>query len=68
MAFRHITKQFRTFYSWKDTGATALIQAGIPIDEVMKQLRHTDLATTQVYIQNLHRVNEKIRDLDSLLL
>ncbi|MCF8237684.1 MAG: site-specific integrase [Saprospiraceae bacterium] len=57
-----------SYYSWKDTGATALIQAGIPIDEVMKQLRHTDLATTQVYIQNLHRVNEKIRDLDSLLL
>lgn len=57
-----------SYYSWKDTGATALIQAGIPIDEVMKQLRHTDLATTQTYIQSLHRVNEKIRDLESLLL
>lgn len=57
-----------SYYSWKDTGATALIQAGIPVDEVMKQLRHTDLATTQTYIQSLHRVNERIRDLDSLLI
>lgn len=57
-----------SFYSWKDTGATALIQAGVPVDEVMRQLRHTNLATTQVYINSLHRVNEKIKMLESALI
>lgn len=57
-----------SYYSWKDTGATALVRAGIPIDEVMKQLRHSDLSTTQIYIQSLHRVNENIRKLDSFLI
>lgn len=56
-----------SYYSWKDTGATALIQAGIPVDEVMKQLRHSSLATTQVYINSLHQVNEKIKGHGSLL-
>lgn len=57
-----------SFYSWKDTGVTALIQAGVPVDEVMRQLRHTNLATTQVYMNSLHRVNEKIKNLESALI
>ncbi len=57
-----------TYYSWKDTGATALVRAGIPIDEVMKQLRHKNLATTQTYIMGLHRVNERIKAHTSLII
>lgn len=50
-----------SYYSWKDTGARALVQAGVPIDEVMRQLRHSDLSTTQVYISSLHRINSKVK-------
>ena len=53
---------------WKDTGAMALIRGGIDIYEVMRQMRHTDLSTTQKYLKSLTTVNTKIRDLSTILL
>ena len=57
-----------SLYSWKDTGAMALIRGGIDIYEVMRQMRHTDLSTTQKYLKSLTTVNTKIRDLSTILL
>ena len=51
-----------SIYSWKDTGALDLIQSGLDAYEVMRQMRHKDLNTTQKYLRSLTFVNEKIRD------
>lgn len=57
-----------SIYSWKDTGAMALIRAGIDIYEVMRQMRHTDLSTTQKYLKSLSSINTNIRELQKILL
>lgn len=57
-----------TLYSWKDTGALELFKKKVNPLEIMKQLRHTDLATTQLYCQSLYSVNKEIKALDNDLL
>ena len=54
-----------TFYSWKDTGAQVLFKNNINPDEVMKQMRHKDLAYTQRYGSSLHLVNVQIKSFDN---
>jgi len=57
-----------SLYSWKDTGALELFKQKVNPLEIMKQLRHTDLATTQLYCQSLYSVNREIKLLDNNLL
>ena len=57
-----------TFYSWKDTGALALFKNKVNPLEIMRQLRHKDLTTTQLYCQSLYSVNLEIKALDNALL
>lgn len=57
-----------SIYSWKDTGAMALIRAGIDVYEVMRQMRHSDLSTTQKYLKSLSNINKNIRDMSEILL
>lgn len=57
-----------SIYSWKDSGAMALIRAGIDVYEVMRQMRHSDLSTTQKYLKSLHNVNKSIQDNTNLIL
>lgn len=52
-----------TFYSWKDTGALELFRQKVNILEIMRQLRHTDLSTTQRYCNSLYIVNKEIKEL-----
>ncbi len=54
-----------SFYSWKDTGAIELFKAKVNILEIMRQLRHTDLSTTQKYCNSLYTVNKEIQVLDN---
>lgn len=49
-------------YSWKDTGVTEMAKAGIPVVEIMKQLRHHDLSMTQIYIDSLYSKSDRIRN------
>lgn len=56
------------FYSWKDSGAMMMVDHDINIYDVMRQLRHKELSTTQIYLKQLGEVSEKIRDLDFKLL
>lgn len=57
-----------TYYSWKDTGALALFKQKVNPLEIMRQLRHKDLATTQLYCQSLYNVNQEIKVLNNNLL
>ena len=57
-----------SFYSWKDTGALQLFKKKVNILEIMRQLRHKDLSTTQRYCQSLYVMNQEIRDLNNELL
>lgn len=57
-----------SIYSWKDTGAMALLKNGIDAYDLMRQMRHSDLATTQKYLKGLSNVNESIRNLNKILL
>lgn len=54
-----------TYYSWKDTGALALFEKKVNMLEIMKQLRHKDLKTTQLYCESLYSVNQEIKTLDN---
>lgn len=49
-----------SIYSWKDTGAEDLVRENVNIVEIMKQLRHKNLATTQVYLNSFSLVNHEI--------
>lgn len=57
-----------TFYSWKDTGALALFKNKVNPLEIMRQLRHKDLTTTQLYCQSLYSINREIKELDNALI
>jgi len=57
-----------SIYSWKDTGAMALIKAGVDPYQIMKHFRHSDLNTTQKYMKSLYDVNEEIRSFKGALL
>lgn len=56
-----------SYYSWKDTGAMELFKKKVNMLEIMKQLRHKDLATTQKYCQSLYVINEEIKALPNAL-
>ncbi len=51
------------FYSWKDTGVVELFKKKVNILEIMRQLRHKDLSTTQKYCQSLYIINYEIQNL-----
>ena len=48
-------------YSWKDTGALAMIEEGYNIIDIKNQIRHSSLEVTQKYIKSLHDVNPNIK-------
>lgn len=54
-------------YSWKDTGAYELFSRGVNILEIMRQLRHANLSTTQKYCDSLYIINHQIKALDNSL-
>lgn len=54
-------------YSWKDTGAIAMVKSGMDILAIQKHLRHKDLSTTQRYLQSLGVVNKDIRDFSGVI-
>lgn len=56
-----------SYYSWKDTGALELFKRKVDTLEIMQQLRHKDLTTTQLYCQSLYTVNKEIKALDNRL-
>lgn len=56
------TKKGIELYSWKDTGAMALVKSGIDAYELMKQMRHSDLSTTQKYLNSLENVNKNVQN------
>ena len=52
-------------YSWKDTGALLLFEMKVDLLQIMKQLRHGDLSTTQKYCQVLNEYAPEIKMLDN---
>ena len=54
-----------SYYSWKDTGAMRLFKLGVNILEIMRQLRHKELNTTQQYCHSLYILNKEIQALDN---
>jgi len=56
-----------TAYSWKDTGAIAMVKAGMDILALQKHLRHKSLSTTQRYLQTLGVVNKDVRDFSGVI-
>lgn len=56
-----------TAYSWKDTGAFAMVRAGLDILAIQKHLRHNSLDTTQRYLQSLGVINKDIRDFSGII-
>lgn len=61
------SKEGYTAYSWKDTGAIAMVRAGLDILAIQKHLRHKSLATTQQYLQTLGIINRDIRDFKGVI-
>ncbi|MCT4636251.1 MAG: site-specific integrase [Bacteroidales bacterium] len=56
-----ISKDYK-FYSMKHTGAGILLESGATISELMSQLRHTELTSTQHYIRrHFGDRNNKVR-------
>jgi len=47
-------------YSWKDTGALAMVDEGYNILDIQKQMRHSSLSITEKYIKSLHDINPNI--------
>ncbi|HRI58347.1 MAG TPA: tyrosine-type recombinase/integrase [Saprospiraceae bacterium] len=56
-----------TAYSWKDTGAMAMVRSGMDILAIQKHLRHKSLDTTQRYLQSLGIINRDVRDFKGLI-
>jgi len=50
-----------SLYSWKDTGATDLLQMGLTIDELRQHIRHEDLKDTQKYLKKFKGINPHIQ-------
>lgn len=57
-----------SFYSWKDTGVMQLFKSKVDPLEIMRQVRHKELNTTQKYCQSLYIINKEIQTLDNKLL
>ncbi len=51
----------KTFYSLKDSGAISLVVEGINMLDIRDQLRHSDLSTTQVYLEKFKNVSAEIK-------
>jgi integrase len=56
-----------TAYSWKDTGAIAMVKSGMDIVAIQKHLRHKSLSTTQRYLQSLGVINKDVRDFSGVI-
>lgn len=56
-----------TAYSWKDTGAIAMVKSGMDIVAIQKHLRHKSLSTTQRYLQSLGVINKDVRDFTGII-
>lgn len=56
-----------TAYSWKDTGAIAMVKSGMDIVTIQKHLRHKSLDTTQRYLQSLGVINRDVRDFQGVI-
>lgn len=54
-------------YSWKDTGAIAMVKSGMDILAIQKHLRHRSLETTQRYLQSLGIINRDVRDFKGII-
>ena len=54
-------------YSWKDTGAIAMVKSGLDILAIQKHLRHKDLSTTQRYLQSLGVINRDVREFSGVI-
>lgn len=55
------------FYSLKDTGITAMLQANLPAIDVRDQARHSSLAITDIYAAHTTKANAAILDMDGAL-
>ena len=55
------------FYSLKDTGITAMLQANLPAIDVRDQARHSSLAITDIYAAHATKANAAILDMDGAL-
>lgn len=56
-----------TLYSWKDTGAIALLNEGYDVRKIQRQLRHSSLDMTQRYLDSLSFSSYEISRGSSLL-
>jgi len=54
----------KTFYSWKDTAAADMIAAGFNIITIMKHFRHSDVGTTQRYLESFTDYINDVRNFD----
>jgi integrase/recombinase XerD len=50
-----------SFYSWKDTGVQNYLDMQINMYELMRQLGHADLETTQIYAEKRAMINHSIK-------
>jgi len=50
----------KSFYSWKDTAARDMIEAGVSAPTLQKHFRHSSLTTTQRYLESFGVKNEQI--------
>lgn len=64
---RIASAQGYTAYSWKDTGAIAMVKSGMDIVTIQKHLRHKSLDTTQRYLQSLGIINRDVRDFKGVI-
>lgn len=51
--FKHNLLGEHTMYSWKHTGVCSAYRAGIDIKSLQRQLRHSSVAQTEVYLKSL---------------
>lgn len=54
----------KTFYSWKDTAAADMIAAGFNIITIMKHFRHSDVGTTQRYLESFTDYINDVRNFE----
>ena len=57
----------KSIYSWKDTGASDMLKRGVDVMQLMKQLRHKDLNTTQRYLTGFGIINERISNIGNII-
>lgn len=50
------------FYSWKDTGITAMFEAGFPLIKIRNQARHYDISMTEKYTHRNIEADQEIKN------